>query len=86
MSGQSAREALKEKDTSEVICFYKYIKHGRQEKISMTNGGLIFLKDLFCYLWRFQNFNQYTCIDVWLFKNSTKIETFQTFVKAFITI
>lgn len=53
MSGQSAREALKEKDTSdmsEVICFYKYIKHGRQEKISMTNGGLIFLKDLFCYL------------------------------------
>lgn len=36
MSGQSAREALKEKDTSEVICFYKYIKHGRQEKISMT--------------------------------------------------
>lgn len=81
MSGQSAREALKEKDTSEVICFYKYIKHGRQEKISMT-----FLKDLFCYLWRFQNFNQYTCIDVWLFKNSTKIETFQTFVKAFITI
>lgn len=86
MSGQSAREALKEKDTSEVICFYKYIKHGRQEKISMTNGGLIFLEDLFCYLWRFQNFNQYTCIDVWLFKNSTKIETFQTFVKAFITI
>ena len=50
MSGQSAREALKVKDTSEVICFYKYIKHGRQEKISMTNGGLVFLKDLFCYL------------------------------------
>ena len=50
MSGQSAREALKEKDTSEVICFYKYIKHDRQEKISMTNGGLIFLNDLFCYL------------------------------------
>ena len=47
MSGQSAREALKEKDTSEVICFYKYIKHGRQEKISMTNGGLIFLKNYF---------------------------------------
>ena len=88
MSGQSAREALKEKDTSEVICFYKYIKHGRQEKISMRNGGLIFLKDSFCYQWRFQNFNQYTCfrIDVWLFKNSTKIETFQTFVKAFIAI
>lgn len=88
MSGQSAREALKEKDTSEVICFYKYIKHGRQKNISMTNGGLIFLKDLFCYLWCFQNFNQYTCfrIDVWLFKNSTKIETFQTFVQAFIGI
>ena len=53
MSGQSAREALKEKDTSdmsEVICFYKYIKHGRQEKISMKIGGLIFLEDLFCYL------------------------------------